>query len=66
MLKMAMVVKAVSVSRLRPRAPDITAKMTSVIAGENIPSALAILKSAYAPKSTPPVLATNQMHCNIP
>lgn len=43
MLKMAMVVKAVSVSRLPPRATDISANITSVIAGENIPRALAIL-----------------------
>ena len=42
-----MVVKAVSVSRLRPWTPDITAKTTSVIAGEKIPRALATLTSAY-------------------
>lgn len=43
MLRMAMVVKAVSVRRLPPIA-DIAAKNASVMAGENIPSALAVNK----------------------
>jgi hypothetical protein len=60
-----MVVNAVSVSKLRPRAPDITAKMTSVIAGENIPSALAIVSQLICGILTP-VLVSDQMHYNIP
>lgn len=47
MLKIAMVVKAVSVSRLPPRATDITANITNVMAGENILRALAIPTSGY-------------------
>jgi hypothetical protein len=48
MLKMAIVVNAVSVSNLRPCTPAIAAKMTNVATGENIPRALATLKLAYS------------------
>jgi len=40
-LKIAIVVKAVSVSRLRPPAAAMAAKIARVIAGEKMPSALA-------------------------
>ena len=47
MLKMAIVVNSVSVSRLRPQIADIIAKVINVIDGEKIPSALATLTLAY-------------------
>jgi len=43
MLKIAIVVNAVSVSNLRLLAADNTARMTSVKAGENTPRALAVI-----------------------
>jgi hypothetical protein len=47
MLKIAMVVNAVSVSKWPPRATDIRDEITSVMAGENIPRALAIFTLDY-------------------
>ena len=43
MLRMAIVVNAVAVSRLLPLATDIAANRTRVMAGEKIPSAFATL-----------------------
>ena len=44
MPKTAAAVNVVSVSRLRPLASDVTANIASVMAGENIPRALANIR----------------------